>query len=235
MAARHHADGSLTAYTADNTPFAVVDKAGVHGVDHENKVVRAITAAKEDTEIFPMVNNYRPDRTGVRCRRSATFCSDPDARANFIQQVDAFLAANTRYRGLTLDFQEIPPARSPATERWSQTLYNDFHPRNLRLYIKVPVGDSGFDLAFLADHSDGIVLMNYDQHQTATQPGPVAGQDWFANNLKRGSQGRSAREDHLRASAATATTGRLRSAAAPPTAAQGRRRRSRGRASRKPS
>ena len=58
-------DGSLTAYSSDNTPFAVVDKAGVHGVDRENKVVKTITAAREDTEIFPLVNNYNPLTTPV--------------------------------------------------------------------------------------------------------------------------------------------------------------------------
>ena len=26
--------------------------------------------------------------------------------------------------------------------------------------------------------------MNYDQHQTGTQPGPIAAQDWFENNLR---------------------------------------------------
>ena len=37
--------GGLTAFTVDdNTPFAVVDKTGVHPVDSENKVARALAA-----------------------------------------------------------------------------------------------------------------------------------------------------------------------------------------------
>jgi cellulose synthase/poly-beta-1,6-N-acetylglucosamine synthase-like glycosyltransferase/peptidoglycan/xylan/chitin deacetylase (PgdA/CDA1 family) len=36
----------------------------------------------------------------------------------------------------------------------------------------------------MADHSDGLLLMNYDQHQTGTGPGPIAAQDWFLDNLK---------------------------------------------------
>ena len=50
--------------------------------------------------------------------------------------------------------------------------------------MNVPVGDDSFNLKFLADHSDGLLLMNYDQHQTESGPGPVADQDWFVNNLK---------------------------------------------------
>ena len=176
-------DGSLTAYSSDNTPFAVVDKAGVHGVDRENKVVKAITAAREDTEIFPLVNNYNPLTTQFE-DSVGPFLSNAAARANFVSQINAFMAANTRYRGLTLDFQGMPPETLPAYGQLVETLYNEFHQRNLRLYITVPVGNSGFNLAFLGAHSDGLVLMDTDEHQTGTVSGPVAGQDWFEDNLK---------------------------------------------------
>lgn len=176
-------DGSLTAYSTDNTPFAVVDNTGVHGVDRENKVVRAITDAKEDTEIFPLVNNYNP-HDGIFEDSVGQFLVDTAARNRFVHQIDTFLAANTRYRGITLDFQAIPTASQAGLNQLVQTLYNDFHPRNLRLYVTVPVGNKDFDAAFLAANSDGIVLMDYDQHQDGTEPGPVAGQDWFTNNLR---------------------------------------------------
>ena len=176
-------DGSLTAYSSDNTPFAVVDKGGVHGVDRENKVVKAITAAREDTEIFPMVNNYNPLTTNFE-DSVGPFLTNPAARANFVSQIDAFMAANTRYRGLTLDFQGIPSTALAAYGQLIESLYGDLHAHNLRLYVNVPVGNSGYDLAFLSAHADGLVLMNYDQHQTGTVSGPVAGQDWFEDNLK---------------------------------------------------
>jgi peptidoglycan-N-acetylglucosamine deacetylase len=176
-------NGSLTAYTSDNIPFAVVDSTGVHGVDRQNKIVRAITAAREDTEIFPMVNNFSPTE-GVFEPSVEQFMLNGAARANFVHQVDQFLAANTRYRGLTLDFQALPPDAQAAYSQLVQALYDDFHPRNLHLYINVPVTLGSLDLKFLADHSDGLVLMNYDQHQVESEPGPIAGQDWFENNLR---------------------------------------------------
>jgi cellulose synthase/poly-beta-1,6-N-acetylglucosamine synthase-like glycosyltransferase/peptidoglycan/xylan/chitin deacetylase (PgdA/CDA1 family)/spore germination protein YaaH len=178
-------DGNLTAYTADNIPFPVIDNAGVHGVDRENKIVKAIAAAKEDTEIFPMVNNFSPV-DGVFEPNVEQFMLSADARANFVRQIDRFLAANTRYRGLTLDFQGLEPDARAAYSQLAQALYDDFHSRNLRLYINVPIASAAgkLDLKFLADHSDGLVLMNYDQHQIETEPGPVAGQDWFEDNLR---------------------------------------------------
>ena len=176
-------DGNISALTSDNIPFSVVEGSVVHGVDRENKVVRAITAAREDTEIFPLVNNYSA-ADGVFEDNVGQFLLNPGARANFVHQIDTFLAANTLYRGLTLNFQNIPLAAQAGYQQLIQTLYNDFHSRNLRLYVSVPVGDDDFDLKFIGANSDGVVLMNLDQHQTGTDPGPVAGQDWFANNLR---------------------------------------------------
>jgi cellulose synthase/poly-beta-1,6-N-acetylglucosamine synthase-like glycosyltransferase/peptidoglycan/xylan/chitin deacetylase (PgdA/CDA1 family)/spore germination protein YaaH len=180
-------DGSVVGYTSDNIPFAVVDKQGVHSVDRENKIVKAITAAKQDTEIFPMVNNYSPV-DGAFEPSVEQFLLTATARDNFVQQIDQFLEANTRYRGLTLDFQGLPPNARDGYSALVQSLYDDLHGKNLRLYINVPIvapnGAGSVDMKFMADHSDGLVLMNYDQHGTDTDAGPVAGQDWFADNLR---------------------------------------------------
>jgi cellulose synthase/poly-beta-1,6-N-acetylglucosamine synthase-like glycosyltransferase/peptidoglycan/xylan/chitin deacetylase (PgdA/CDA1 family)/spore germination protein YaaH len=177
------ADGSISAINSANVSFPVIDSTGVHGVDRENKVARAIADAKEDTEIFPLVNNYSADDGAFEDSIGAVLQS-PAARANFQSQIDRFLAANPLYRGLTLDFQGIPAVAQPGFQQLVQSLYTDFHPRNLRLYINVPVNDSDFNMALLAANSDGLILMNYDQHQSGTDPGAVAGQDWFTSNLR---------------------------------------------------
>ena len=179
------ADGSLTSYTIDNRPFPVVDGSGVHAVDHERKVAHAIAENQDQTpaEIFPLVNNYDPTK-GLFLPSIGAFLSNPDSRANFVHQVDRFLAANPSYRGLSLDFEEIPPEAQQGYTALIAALYDDFHPRNLRLYVNAPVGDDDWDLSFIAQHSDGILLMNYDQHQPESGPGPIAAQDWFVDNLK---------------------------------------------------
>ncbi|NUQ29901.1 MAG: glycosyltransferase [Acidobacteriaceae bacterium] len=177
-------DGALTAYAIDNRPFPVIDKAGtVHGVDHENKIARTITQAREDTEIFPLLNNYDVKR-GSFIPEIGQLLNNPDAVANLVQQIHTFLAANPRYRGISLDFEEIPSDAQPGFRALVAALYADFHPHNLRLYINVPVGDDDFDMVYLAAHSDGLLLMNYDEHQTESKPGPIASQEWFVQNLQ---------------------------------------------------
>ncbi|QMV17303.1 glycosyltransferase [Granulicella sp. 5B5] len=176
-------DGSLVSYTSDNIPFAVVDKQGVHSVDRENKIVKAITAAKEDTDIFPLVNNYSPV-DGVFEPDVEQFMVSATARDNFIEQVDEFMAANTRYRGITLDFQALPTDAKQGYDQLIQAVYRDFHAKNLKVYINVPVTTSPADMGVYAANADGLILMNYGEHQDGTPPGPVAGQDWFEQNLQ---------------------------------------------------
>ncbi len=176
-------DGGLTAYSSDNRAFPVVDAAGVHGVDQENKVVKTIAASKEDTEIFPLVNNFNP-LTNAFSDAVGPFLNSASARATFISQLDALLAANTRYRGLILSFQDVPQTALPGYGALVDALSADLHRRNLKLYITVPVGNSGYDFAFLGAHTDGLVLMNFGEHHDRTVSGPVASQDWFEENLK---------------------------------------------------
>jgi spore germination protein YaaH len=179
-------DGALTSYSLDNRPFHVVDASGVHGVDHENRVARVIAGASDETpaEIFPLVNNYDPIKN-VFLPSIGDFLANPDSRAHFIDQVDAFLAANPSYRGISLDFEEIPSEAQQSYMALVGALYQNFQARHLKLYINTPVGDDDFDLKYIADHSDGILLMSYDQHTIGTDPGPIAAQDWFLDNLKQ--------------------------------------------------
>src|SRR5579871_7045029 len=132
-------DGSLTSYTIDNRSYPVVDSSGSHPVDIENKVARTIALNQSNTEVFPLVNNYDPVKS-VFMPSVGDFLKSDSARANFVKQIDTFLAANPTYRGLSLDFEEIPTVAQPGYKALIAALYNDFHPRNLRLYINTPVG-----------------------------------------------------------------------------------------------
>ena len=176
-------DGSMSYFSIDNRAYPLIDQSGVHPVDAENKVRRTITAARVDTEVFPLVNNYDPVKQTF-LPSIGDFLKNSGARAHFIDQLNTFLAANPDYHGLSMDFEEIPDDAQDGFNQLVAAIYQDFHAKGLRLYVNVPVGDDSFNLKQLADHSDGLLLMNYDQHQTESGPGPVAAQDWFIDNLK---------------------------------------------------
>src|SRR5215469_18582041 len=100
-------DGSLTGYTIDNRAYPVVSGSSVQPVDREAKVARTIADNHVNLDVFPLVNNYDPVK-GLFLPQIGQFLNSGEARANFLRQIDAFLAANPSYRGLSLDFEEIP-------------------------------------------------------------------------------------------------------------------------------
>jgi len=176
-------DGNITSYSIDNRPFNVVDGSSVHDVDHEDKVIKTITNAKVDTEIYPLVNNYDTVK-GMFVPTVGDFLMNSDSRANFIHKIDLFLAADPHYHGISLDFEEIDPDAQSGYRALIQSLYGDLHGKNYQLYINAPVGDSNYDLSFMAANSDGLLLMNYDAHSAETDAGAIAPQKWFVDNLR---------------------------------------------------
>jgi hypothetical protein len=105
--------GNLTGYSIDNRPYRVVDDAAtVRPVDRDGKVAGTIAANHVNLDVFPLVNNYDPVK-GLFLPDVGDFLNSDSARANFLQQVDRFLAANPSYRG---DLQRPPPPR-PASLR----------------------------------------------------------------------------------------------------------------------
>ncbi len=177
-------DGKLTAYTLDNHAFAPVDAAGVHSIDPDGKVARTIADAHEDTEVFPMVSNFDQLKGDFQSSIVEKFLTNRASQARFENQVMALLAANPRYHGIALDLEAIPSDAQPGYRKMVADLYAKMHPMQLRLYINVPVDDNTWDFKYYAAHTDGVILMDYDQHEPSSEPGPVAGQEWFVRNLK---------------------------------------------------
>jgi cellulose synthase/poly-beta-1,6-N-acetylglucosamine synthase-like glycosyltransferase/peptidoglycan/xylan/chitin deacetylase (PgdA/CDA1 family)/spore germination protein YaaH len=181
------ADGTLEgAFTAEAPlrAFPVLDAHGVHSVDPQNKVHDLIAATHEDLEIFPELKNYNV-LTQEWDQHATAMLKNPGARFNLERQVMTFLAANPSYRGLSLDLEDLPDDAQADYHSLIGELYALMHPKNLKLFVNEGVGADDSDFAELAQQTDGILLMNYDQHEETGGPGPIAAQDWFEDNLKR--------------------------------------------------
>ncbi len=183
-----HVNGSqptLLAVSSDNIrQYPVVDGASVHDPDELNKVKNVIAASREQTEIFPHLNNYNL-HTQSWDASVGDMLSDPAKRAALREQVVRMLTALPTYHGISLDFESLADNATPGYLSFIQELYDDLHSRNLRLYVNVAVSEPDADMETIAANSDGIILMNYDQHEVESDPGPIASQDWFVANLRR--------------------------------------------------
>ena len=176
-------DGTLMVMSADNLrEFPVIEDSVVHDPDYSNKIKNLFQAAHVDTEIFPHVNNFNPHKqswdSGV-----GDVLEDDSKSAALVGQFMRFLTAFPAYRGLSLDFEALPDDADPAYLSFIKALYAQMHAHDLRLYVNVSAATSSSDLETIAANSDGIIVMNYDQHEENSNPGPIAAQDWFVQNL----------------------------------------------------
>jgi len=157
--------------------FDVVQGGVVHPVD--DKVMQFVKTEDTDMEVFPLVNNF----DGTNWIDVSSFLMSPDNRAHFEQQISLFLSSD-KYRGLMVDFEDFPKKSYPGYLTLLNELAADLHGRNMKLYVSVPSGDKDFPYRAVAAAADGVVLMNYDEHEPAHDAGPVASQDWFTDNLR---------------------------------------------------
>jgi cellulose synthase/poly-beta-1,6-N-acetylglucosamine synthase-like glycosyltransferase/peptidoglycan/xylan/chitin deacetylase (PgdA/CDA1 family)/spore germination protein YaaH len=174
----------LSIHNDSHREYPIVDGSAVHDPDEDNSIKRVIQEAKEDTEIFPHLNNYNPGTQNWESSYGYVL-KNPANRAALRRQILRFFDTYPVYRGLSLDFESLPDSASPAYMSFIKELYGDMHARNLRLWVNTAVATSDDELRQIAASSDGIILMNYDEHQVTSEPGPIASQEWFVGNLTR--------------------------------------------------
>ncbi len=64
-----------------------------------------------------------------------------------------------------------------------------FAPRGWVVAIAAPVGNPEWNLPAYAKVTDKIFLMAYDEHETSGEPGPIASQHWFVEQVANASRG----------------------------------------------
>lgn len=106
-------------------------------------------------------------------------------------------AADFKFRGMELDFEEVPPALRDNFTRFIAQLADALHKQKMELAIAVPAPlipgsplgavppawsanprAAAFDYAQIAKIADSVTLMAYDEYTAADSPGPVAGFAW---------------------------------------------------------
>jgi peptidoglycan-N-acetylglucosamine deacetylase len=162
--------------------FDVVRGNQIHSVD--NQVMPLIRTEKAETEVFPLIQNYDP--VGQKwVPEIGNFFNNPGGRTNFRRQLLTFLASDAKFRGVSVDFESFSGKFQPAFDTLMAETALDLHAHGLKLYINVPADDDDFNYKYLAQVSDGLILMNYDEHSTDSKAGPVASQSFFVGNIQK--------------------------------------------------
>jgi peptidoglycan-N-acetylglucosamine deacetylase len=176
----------LLSMSSENTlqEYKVIDHGVVRDPDELNKIKHVIQDTRVDTEIFPHLNNFNP-HTQTWDPAVGNMLADDGKRAALEEQIMSFFAALPVYRGLSLDFENLGGNSVDNYMTFVAELYTQLHARDLRLYVNTPVSLQDKYLKQLGANTDGVILMDYDQHEVESDPGPIAAQSWFVANLQR--------------------------------------------------
>ncbi len=124
------------------------------------------------------------DGTNFLPERLAAMLANPAARAHLIQALYQYALAR-HDAGIALDFELVPDSAQNNFRTFVQELSKKLHPSNLKLMVALPAADWAYDYKGIAQASDAVILMNYDQHWLTSPPGPIAAQDWYLTNLDK--------------------------------------------------
>ncbi len=177
-------EGVLRGSTLDGHDYPVFDGNAAHDPDELNKVKHVIQTEKVDTEIFPVLSNFNTLKQNFD-PAYGDWLKDPSNRQSLNDQLLHFFTTFPAYRGLSLDVENLNDDADQSYLQLIQELYPVLHAHNLKLYINTAALTEDADLKILAANSDGIILMNYDEHEVDSTPGPIASQTWFVSNLTR--------------------------------------------------
>lgn len=160
----------------------------VFGVGHtlveapDPRFARVIANAQRRVSVMPVVQNARLgkwDSAGA-----ARLLRDKAARAKLVTALKNEVATHRR-AGIVFDFEQLPAAAIPGYRALVLEANRALDPLGASVFVAVPVGDPIWRPRDFATVADKIILMNYDFHSEPGDPGPIAPQAWYADNLRR--------------------------------------------------
>src|SRR5262245_45145448 len=152
-------------------------------VDRRALFVIQQAPADQRPRVFLMLTNV--DTSGHAFMHDATvrMLSEP-ARSQAINGL-ANAATTLGLSGIVVDLEDMPPTSQLAFLDFLSALRTRL-AKDGRLTIVTAAADaSAAELTGLASHSDRVILMAYDEHDSQGDAGPVASNAWFAAQVAR--------------------------------------------------
>lgn len=87
--------------------------------------------------------------------------------------------------GVTVDIEGVPGRAKGPFLNFVRALHARLRPERKLLTMAVGVDVTDADLRDFGAATDRLILMDYDEHEAKSDPGPVASNDWFAAQVAR--------------------------------------------------
>src|SRR5713101_3713587 len=132
--------------------------------------------------VLAEINNYRAEK-GWQADDLHRVLNNAGARENLIDNIHSNLVEH-KFAGVNVDFEQLKDGDREKMIAFMSALSAKLKPAGLILTESVPTDDSAYDLKRLGEICDYIVPMVYDEHYQSSEPGPVASENWFYNELE---------------------------------------------------
>ena len=175
-------DGALTIVDYERYQTLKASPTQAVGLLKDDKLHRWMKSTNVELPLMALLDNY--DGVTWRVKEMAGMLGNKTARHNLVRDVVDF-TVGAHQTGVVVDFEEVPEASQPHFKEFGAELAAGLHSVGLKLMVALPARDDAYDYKFFGKVCDAIVLMNYDQHWLTSPAGPVAAQDWFAENLRQ--------------------------------------------------
>ena len=130
--------------------------------------------------ILVQVNNFK---NGWQVAELHKTLNSADARTNLVDNIYSNIVEH-KFAGVSIDFEQLSPKDRAKLVTFMEELRAKLKPAGLLIAQSVPSDDVvSYDLKKLAALDDYIVPMVYDEHYQTSEPGPVASEDWFQDQL----------------------------------------------------
>ncbi len=87
------------------------------------------------------------------------------------------------WQGAVFDIENMPTAALAPYAAMLGRAHARFAAAGLKLVITAPAGEPDWDLRKFSSAVDDVIFMDYDDHWQGGEPGPIAGQAWFTEQL----------------------------------------------------
>jgi peptidoglycan-N-acetylglucosamine deacetylase len=176
-------DGAITVIDYENgqNTFKTTPD-GAIAVLKEDKLHQWMRSVNVELPMMGLLDNY--DGVNWRVKEMANMLGNGVARRNLEQSLVEYVT-KSHESGIVVDFEEVPAASQAAFRKFIGELATAMHSAGLKLMVALPARDEEYDYGFIGKQCDALVLMNYDQHWLTSEPGPIAAQDWYVENIRQ--------------------------------------------------
>lgn len=141
------------------------------------------TPSSSQSNMVATVSNYNPSISNFDGAEVIGLLTSDSTRTTLEKNL---VATANPYKGLELDFEQIPPADTAQFSSFLQELASQLHASGKTLSVIVPAEtgataeswNAGYDYSAIGQAADSVVIMAYDYSWQGSKPGPIAPLSW---------------------------------------------------------